>query len=408
MDWLIKLLQKLGEGFSGIWQSSAFGSYAPDYNLIGSIIMVAVGLILYVLALKFKFEPLLLMPIATGCILVNLPVPQALSSTWIGGSEGFLNIIYHTLTKTEILPLLMFFCLGALTDFGPLLARPITFMLGAAAQFGVIIAMFLAITVFGAANHSFFGFSFDMKAAAAIGIIGGADGPTAIFLAQRLAPELLGAIAVAAYSYMSLVPLILPPVIRALTTTKERRVRMDVVKPVSQTTKIIFPIACTLVCATLLPSAISLIGLLMAGNLFRESGIVERLTKTLQNEFVNIVTIFLGLSVGFTMNAKDFLQARTIAIIALGFVAFAFSAAGGVLLGKLMYRLSGGKINPMIGAAGVSAVPMSARTVQIEGQKEDPGNFLIMAAMGPNVAGVIGTAVAAGALLALLGGKPIP
>lgn len=393
------------EGFKGIWQSSAFGTYASDFNLIGSIIMVAVGLILYVLALKFKFEPLLLLPIATGCILVNLPVPEALASTSIGGKEGLLYIIYTTLTKTEILPLLMFFCLGALTDFGPLLARPITFMLGAAAQFGVIIAMFLSITVFGKANEGIFGFFFNMKDAAAIGIIGGADGPTAIFLAQRLAPQLLGAIAVAAYSYMSLVPLILPPVIRALTTTKERRVRMDVVKPVSQTTKIIFPIACTIVCATLLPSAISLIGLLMAGNLFRESGVVERLTKTLQNEFVNIVTIFLGLSVGFTMNAKDFLQPRTIAIIALGFVAFAFSAAGGVLLGKLMYKLSGGKINPMIGAAGVSAVPMSARTVQIEGQKEDPGNFLIMAAMGPNVAGVIGTAVAAGALLALLGGK---
>ncbi|MBP7732788.1 MAG: sodium ion-translocating decarboxylase subunit beta [Caldisericia bacterium] len=395
------------EGFKGIWQSSAFGTYPPGYNLIGCIIMVAIGLLLYLLAIKFKFEPLLLLPIATGCILVNLPVPETLTSTWIGGSEGFLTIIYNTLTKTELLPVIMFFCLGALTDFGPLLARPTTFILGAAAQFGVIIAMFLSITVFGVANHSLFGFSFDMKAAAAIGIIGGADGPTAIFLAQRLAPDLLGAIAVAAYSYMSLVPLILPPVIRALTTTEERKVRMDIVKPVSQTTKIIFPIACTIICGILLPSAISLIGLLMAGNLIRESGVVERLSKTLQNEFVNIVTILLGLSVGSTMKAADFLQWKTIAIIVLGFIAFAFSAAGGVLLGKLMYKLSGGKINPMIGAAGVSAVPMAARTVQIEGQKEDPGNFLIMAAMGPNVAGVIGTAVAAGALLAMLSGKPL-
>jgi oxaloacetate decarboxylase beta subunit len=383
------------EGFKGILNASAFGAYPPGYDIWGRVIMVCIGLVLYLLALRFKFEPLLLLPIATGCILVNLPVPQSMASTWIGGNEGFLAIIYNTLTKTEMLPIIMFFCLGALTDFGPLLARPITFMLGAAAQFGVIIAMFLAITVFG----------FSKEAAAAIGIIGGADGPTAIFLAQKMAPDLLGAIAVAAYSYMSLVPMILPPVIRALTTTKERRVRMDVVKPVSQTTKIIFPIACMIVCAIILPSAISLIGLLMAGNLIRESGVVERLSKTLQNEFVNIVTIFLGLSVGFTMKATEFLQARTLAIIALGFIAFAFSAAGGVLMGKLMYRLSGGKINPMIGAAGVSAVPMSARTVQTEGQKEDPGNFLIMAAMGPNVAGVIGTAVAAGALLALLGGK---
>lgn len=395
------------EGFKGIIDASAFGAYPPGYDLWGRVIMVAVGLILYLLALKFKFEPLLLLPIATGCILVNLPVPLSMSSTWIGGNEGFLNIIYTTLTKTELLPVIMFFCLGALTDFGPLLARPITFMLGAAAQFGVIIAMFLAITVFGVANEAIFHFSFSIKDAAAIGIIGGADGPTAIFLAQKMAPQLLGAIAVAAYSYMSLVPLILPPVIRALTTAQERRVRMDVVKPVSRTTKIIFPIACTIVCAVILPSAISLIGLLMAGNLIRESGVVERLSKTLQNEFVNIVTIFLGLSVGFTMNATEFLQPRTLAIIALGFIAFGFSAAGGVLLGKLMYRLSGGKINPMIGAAGVSAVPMSARTVQVEGQKEDPGNFLIMAAMGPNVAGVIGTAVAAGALLAMLSGRPL-
>lgn len=395
------------DALKGILDASAFGTYPQGYNLVGNIIMVAVGIILYILALKFKFEPLLLIPIATGCILVNLPVPAVVADTWIGGPNGFLGIIYNTLTKTEILPVIMFFCLGALTDFGPLLTRPITFMLGAAAQFGVIIAMFLAITVFGVANEAIFHFSFNINQAAAIGIIGGADGPTAIFLAQRLAPKLVGAIAVAAYSYMSLVPLILPPVIRALTTTKERRVRMDMVKPVSQTTKIIFPIACTIVCAIVLPSAIPLIGLLMAGNFIRECGVVERLSKTLQNDFVNIVTILLGLSVGSTMAAKDFLQPQTLAIIALGFIAFGFSAAGGVLLGKLMYKLSGGKINPMIGAAGVSAVPMSARTVQVEGQKEDPGNFLIMAAMGPNVAGVIGTAVAAGALLAMLSGKPL-
>ncbi|MCE5176863.1 MAG: sodium ion-translocating decarboxylase subunit beta [Caldisericales bacterium] len=376
-------------GLKGIFDTSGLPLFLPSW---GNWIMIVVGLILIVLAVKFKFEPLLLIPISLGCILVNIPLPKELASAWIGQpGVGFLSIIYDAITKTEITPIIMFLCLGALTDFSPLLERPITFLLGAAAQFGVFVAIFLALTL-----------GFNIKEAAAIGIIGGADGPTAIFIAQKMAPQILGAIAVSAYSYMSLVPLILPPVIRCMTTKKERTTRMELAKPVSKTTKMLFPIVVTLVVGILLPSSVQLIGMLMAGNFIKECGLVERLSNTLQNELVNINTVFLGLTVGSTMAAQQFLTPATLKIILLGFLAFAFSAAGGVALGKLMYLLSGGKINPMIGAAGVSAVPMSARTVQKEGQREDPGNFLLMPAMGPNVAGVLGTAVAAAALIALL------
>jgi carboxybiotin decarboxylase len=369
-------------GFMGVINSSGFVAFSR-----GNVIMILVGLVLLFLAIKFKFEPLLLIPIAIGCILVNLP----LSTIGITGHEiGFLGQIFNALTATEILPIIMFLCLGALTDFTPLLARPVTFILGAAAQFGVFMALFLAI-----------GFGFSPQESAAIAIIGGADGPTSIFLATKMAPQLIGAISVAAYSYMSLVPIILPPIIRALTTEKERKIRMETPKPVSKTTKILFPIVVAIIVGLILPSAIPLIGMLMAGNLIRESGVVERLSKTLQNELVNMATVFLGLTVGSTMVAGDFLTPATLKIILLGLIAFAFGAAGGTLMGKLMCKLSGGKINPMIGAAGVSAVPMSARTVQIEGQKYDKGNYLLMSAMGPNVAGVIGTAVAAGVFLAL-------
>lgn len=379
-------------GLRGIWEASGLSLFSQANIYWGNWVMLGVGVLLLVLALKFKFEPLLLIPIALGCILVNIPIPGGLMESWIGHQEyGFLAIVYNALTKTEIAPIIMFICLGALTDFGPLLERPVTFLLGAAAQFGVFVAIMLALTL-----------GFNMNQAAAIGIIGGADGPTAIFIAMKKAPEILGAIAVSAYSYMSLVPIILPPVIRALTTKKERTTRMEMVRPVSKTTKIIFPIVVTFVVGFVLPSSVQLIGMLMAGNFIKECGLVERLSGALQNELVNINTIFLGLTVGSTMAASQFISLSTLKIITLGFLAFAFSAAGGVMIGKLMYVLSGGKINPMIGAAGVSAVPMSARTVQIEGQKEDPGNFLLMPAMGPNVAGVLGTAVAAAALIALL------
>ena len=370
------------DGLFGVFSNSGFTAITT-----GNIIMIVVGFILLFLAIKYKFEPLLLIPIAMGCILVNLP----LSTIGMNGSEvGFLGVIFQALTSTEILPIIMFLCLGALTDFTPLLARPVTFILGAAAQFGVFMALFLAI-----------GFGFSPQESAAIAIIGGADGPTSIFLATKMAPNLLGAISVAAYSYMSLVPMILPPVIRALTPEKERRIRMEMPKPVSRTTKILFPIVVAVIVGFILPSSIPLIGMLMTGNLIRESGVVERLSKALQNEICNIATIFLGLTVGCTMVAGDFLTPNTLKIILLGLIAFAFGAAGGTLMGRLMCKLSGGKINPMIGAAGVSAVPMSARTVQIEGQRYDKGSHLLMSAMGPNVAGVIGTAVAAGVFIAL-------
>ncbi|HHX25660.1 MAG TPA: sodium ion-translocating decarboxylase subunit beta [Firmicutes bacterium] len=352
----------------------------------GNLIMIGVAIVLLYLAISKGFEPLLLLPIAFGCLLANIP------GAGISDEGGLLYYFYTYGLETEILPCLIFMGIGALTDFGPLLARPVTFLLGAAAQFGVFFAMFLADAL-----------GFGIREAASIAIIGGADGPTAIYLAVKLAPHLLGAVAVAAYSYMSLVPLIQPPVIRLLTTQKERETVMEDPRPVSQTTKILFPIVTTLVGCLLLPDTTPLIGCLMLGNLLRESGVTDRLFNTAQGEMVNIVTILLTIAVGGTMGADTFLTVATLKILALGAVAFAVSTAGGVLLGKLFYVLSGGKINPIIGAAGVSAVPMAARVCQVEGQRANPENFLLMHAMGPNVAGVIGTAVAAGCFLTLLG-----
>lgn len=351
---------------------------------IGNIIMILVGLVLMYLAIKKGFEPLLLLPIAFGAILANLP------ATGIMGEHGLLRYFFYGV-EHEIFPPLIFLGVGAMTDFGPLLANPKTILLGAAAQAGVFVALIGA---------GMLGFS--IQEAGAIGIIGGADGPTAIYLAMKMAPHLLGAIAVAAYTYMSLVPIILPPAIRLLTTKKERQTVMAQLRPVSKREKIIFPIVCTIVIVLLLPPLAPLIGMLMLGNLMRECGVVERLSKTAANELINIVTILLALSVGATMDAASFLTVQTIEIIILGAIAFFFGAVGGVLLGKVMYWFSGGKVNPMIGAAGVSAVPMAARVVQKMGQEENPSNFLLMHAMGPNVAGVIGTATAAGVMIALL------
>ncbi|MGE5485440.1 MAG: sodium ion-translocating decarboxylase subunit beta [Ignavibacteriales bacterium] len=350
----------------------------------GNVVMLGVGCVLLYLAIAKGFEPLLLLPIGFGCVVANLPM------TGIMNPGGLFHFLYYGV-EHEIFPPLIFLGVGAMTDFGPLLANPSTLLLGAAAQLGVFIALLGA---------KFLGFT--LKEAGSIGIIGGADGPTAIYTTMKLAPHLLGPIAVAAYSYMSLVPLIQPPIMLALTTKKERTVVMEQLRPVSKAERIIFPVVVAIVVSLLLPMVAPLIAMLMLGNLFRECGVVDRLSKTAQNELINIVTIFLATSVGATMSAESFLNIKTIEIIALGLVAFASGTAGGVLLGKLMYYLSGGKVNPLIGSAGVSAVPMAARVSQVVGQRENPGNFLLMHAMGPNVAGVIGTAVAAGTMLALL------
>jgi oxaloacetate decarboxylase beta subunit len=335
----------------------------------------------------------LLLPIGFGAILSNIPVAG------IGGPEGLLGYIYSVGIETGIFPLLIFMGVGALTDFGALIAMPMTLFLGAAAQFGIF------VTLIGALALNFIpGFGFSLADASAIAIIGGADGPTAIFLASRLAPELLGAIAVSAYSYMALVPIIQPPIMKLLTTKKMRRVVMEQLRPVSKTERIIFPIAVTIVCVLMLPDAAPLIGMLMLGNLFRESGVVGRLNDTAQNALINIVTIFLGVTVGATASAENFLTFQTISIVVLGLLAFCVGTAGGTIFGVIMYYLSGGKVNPLIGSAGVSAVPMAARVSQVVGQRENPKNFLLMHAMGPNVAGVIGSAVAAGVLLSLFKG----
>lgn len=346
-------------------------------------VMIAVGCILLYLAIVKKFEPLLLLPIGFGAILVNLPL------TGLMAEGGLLNYFYFGV-KTAIFPPLIFLGIGAMTDFGPVLSKPQTFLLGAAAQLGIFLTLL---------GSKLLGFTF--AEASSIGIIGGADGPTAIYVTSLLADHLLGPIAVAAYTYMALVPIIQPPIIKLLTTKKERMIVMSEVKPVPQRIKILFPIVMTIFASLIVPPAAPLIGMLMLGNLLREAGVVDRLSKTAQNELINIVTIFLALSVGSKMSAEEFLTVRTIMIIVMGCVAFAFGTAGGVLLGKLMCVLSKGKINPMIGAAGVSAVPMAARVVQKVGQEENPSNFLLMNAMGPNVAGVIGSAVAAGILIAL-------
>ncbi len=363
-----------------ILQSTAFSVVTWQ-----ELLMIAVGSLLVYLGIAKKYEPLLLVPIGFGAILSNIPLAD------LTAEGGLLHYFYFGVDK-GIFPPLIFLGVGAMTDFGPLLAKPNTFLLGAAAQFGIF------GTLLGARA---LGFSF--AEAASIAIIGGADGPTAIYLTSQLASHLLGPIAVAAYSYMALVPVIQPPIIRLLTTKNERVVVMSDVKPVSQRVKIIFPIATTIVIALFVPAATPLVGMLMLGNLFREAGVVERLSKTAQNELINIVTILLGVSVGSKMSAGEFLTVDTLFIIALGLIAFSIGTASGILLGKVMYLLSGKKINPMIGAAGVSAVPMAARVVQKVGQEENPRNFLLMNAMGPNVAGVIGSAVAAGVLLSLAG-----
>lgn len=351
----------------------------------GNVIMMAASLLLVYLAVFRNFEPLLLLPIGFGAFLANLPMSNLV------GHDGLLTQIYNVGVNTEVLPTLMFMVIGALTDFGPLLANPSTFLLGAAAQFGVFAALLIAVAL-----------GFSIQEAGAIGIIGGADGPTAIFTASKLAPHLLGPIAVAAYTYMSLVPLIQPPIMRLMTTKKERATVMKQLRPVNKRERIVFPIAISIVTALLLPQAIALIGTMMLGNIIRESGVTERLSKTLQNEMCNIVTILLAASVGATMEAGNFLSLSTLKIVGLGLVAFAFSTFGGMLLGKLFYLLSGGRVNPLIGSAGVSAVPMAARVSQVEGQRANPSNFLLMHAMGPNVAGVLGTAMAAGLLISLL------
>lgn len=350
----------------------------------GNLLMLLISFILLYLAIAKDFEPLLLMPIAFGCLIVNLPLSGIIDE------GGFLYYIMFGI-RHEIYPIIIFMGIGALTDFGPLLANPVTFLLGAAAQLGVFVAVIGAM---------FMGFT--IQEAAGIGIIGGADGPTAIYLCAKLAPAILPAVAVAAYSYMSLVPLIQPPVIKLLTTKKDRGIKMEQLRPVSRTERILFPIISTIACGLVLPAAVPLIGMLMFGNLLRECGCTDRLSQAAQNEVLNATTIFLGISVGGTMNADTFLTMATIKIILLGLIAFIFSTAGGVIFGQVMKVMSGGKINPVIGAAGVSAVPMAARVCQKVVQKEFPGSYVLMHAMGPNVAGVIGTAVAAGAMLTLL------
>jgi len=363
-------------------------------------LMLLISWILIYLAIKKKYEPLLLLPIAFGMMLANLPFAGLTAEPqyeMVNGQMelkqvgGLLYYLYQGV-KLGIYPPLIFLGIGAMTDFGPLIANPSSLLLGAAAQLGIFAAFFLARLL-----------GFDPRAAASIGIIGGADGPTAIFLTTRLKPELLGPIAIAAYSYMALIPMIQPPIMRALTTKKERQVMMEQLRPVSKLEKILFPIVVTVVGSLLVPSAAPLLGMLMLGNLFRESFVVDRLSNTAQNELINIITIFLGVTVGSTATAERFLSPDTLKIIALGLVAFAFSTAGGVLFGKIMYWATKGKVNPLIGSAGVSAVPMAARVSQVVGQKENPSNFLLMHAMGPNVAGVIGSAIAAGVLLNLFG-----
>jgi carboxybiotin decarboxylase len=364
------------------------------YHLtIGQGVMIGVSLLLLWLAVARRFEPLLLLPIGFGGLLANVPLAG------IAGVDGFLGILYAVGLQTGLFPLLIFIGVGALTDFGPLLANPRTAFLGAAAQFGIFATVLGAL----AASDLFPAVSFTLRDAAAIGIIGGADGPTAIFLSARLAPELLGAIAVAAYSYMALVPIIQPPIMKLLTSEAERRIEMRQLRDVGRRERIFFPILTVLLCVLLLPGATPLVGALMFGNLLRESGVVDRLAHTAQHELINIVTILLGLAVGSRLQASLFLRAETLGILALGLVAFGIGTAGGVLLAKLMNRLSADPINPLIGAAGVSAVPMSARVVSRVGVEANPDNVLLMHAMGPNVAGVIGSAVAAGVFLTLLG-----
>ncbi|MFA6928960.1 MAG: sodium ion-translocating decarboxylase subunit beta [Lentisphaeria bacterium] len=384
----------------GLWHSTGICNFIEMSRLewtlgVGRIIMIVVGLVLVYLAIFKGFEPLLLLPIGFGAVMSNIPLAD------IAGVDGILGILFKGV-DLGLYPLLIFLGVGALTDFGPLIANPKTALLGAAAQIGIFGALIGAVLISAFTPEGFINFS--LKDAASIGIIGGADGPTAIFLASRLSPNLLGSIAVAAYSYMALVPIIFPPIIRAIIPTHERKIRMSQLRKVSKLEKVVFPISITLLCCLLLPDAAPLISMLMLGNLMREAMCVDRLSDTAQNALMNIVTIFLGLSVGSKLSADKFLNFETLGILVLGLCAFAVGTTGGLLLGRLMCKLSGGKINPMIGAAGVSAVPMAARVVNKVGLETDPQNFLLMHAMGPNVSGVIGSAVAAGILLQALAG----
>ena len=363
-----------------VWNDSGFSAFT-----MGHAIMMLVGIILLYLAIGKGFEPLLLSPIAFGCLLANVP------KTGFEDQPGVMQVILYGINH-EIFPPLIFLGVGAMTDFGPLIANPKTLLLGAAAQAGVFVSLLGAMML-----------GFTVQEASAIGIIGGADGPTAIYLAAKMAPNLLGAIAVAAYSYMSLVPLIHPPIMKLCTTEADRKIVMEQLRPVSHFERIVFPVVTTIVISLLLPPVCSLIGMLMLGNLFKEAGCLDRLSDTAQNALMNIVTIMLATGTGLTMKAESFLNYQTILIIVLGLIAFAAGTFAGVVFGKLMCILDGGKTNPLIGSAGVSAVPMAARVSQIVGQKANPANFLLMHAMGPNVAGVIGTAVAAGAMLAMIG-----
>jgi oxaloacetate decarboxylase beta subunit len=432
----------MGSGAEALWQSMGIANIGW-----GEALMMAVGCGLIFLAINKKFEPLLLLPIGFGAFLSNIPVAglaepavghllmegnvdhlaalanllqvpvgevatawkqagpaaQAAATTLaenLGYQAGMLNLFYEVAIATGVAPLLIFMGVGALTDFSALIAMPRTLFLGAAAQFGIFVTLLGALAL-----NLLPGFDFTLADASAIAIIGGADGPTAIFLASRLSPELLGAIAVAAYSYMALVPIIQPPIMRALTTKEERMVEMSQLRPVSKTEKVLFPFAVLGLCMLFLPAAAPLIGMLTFGNLLREAGVVDRLSKAAQNEIINAVTIVLGLSVGSKLQADKFLTVETLGILALGAMAFCVGTAAGVLMGKLMHRLTGGKVNPLIGAAGVSAVPMAARVVNKVGLESNHHNFLLMHAMGPNVAGVIGSAVAAGVLLAVVGGQ---
>ncbi|AEC02386.1 sodium ion-translocating decarboxylase subunit beta [Parasphaerochaeta coccoides] len=370
-----------------MWNSSGFSILSWQ-----SAVMILISGFLMFLAIRRKFEPLLLLPIAFGMLLANLPLTGLMEgSDSLGEPGGLLYYLYQGV-KLGIYPSLIFLGVGAMTDFGPLLARPSSLFIGAGAQFGIAVAFIVAIAL-----------GFSPQESASISIIGGADGPTAIFLTTRLAPHLLAPISIAAYSYMALIPLIQPPLMRALTTRKEREIKMKQLRPVSKLEKICFPIVVTTFCILLLPSVAPLIGMLMLGNLFKESGVADRLSDTVQNALINIVTIFLGLTVGATAVGPQFLQARTLGIITLGLAAFIFSTVGGLLIAKLMCWITKGKINPLIGSAGVSAVPMAARISHIEGQKVKLTNYLLMHAMGPNVAGVIGSAVAAGVLLSIFG-----
>lgn len=373
------------ENLVDLWHSTGLYNITP-----GQVLMTLVGFLLLFLAIKKGFEPLLLLPIGFGAVLSNIPVAG------IAEEGGILHYLYFGI-KSGIFPLLIFMGVGAMTDFGPMLANPKTLLLGAAAQVGIFASLLGALAL-----NIVPGLEFSFKDAAAIAIIGGADGPTAIYVASRLAPDLLGAIAVAAYSYMALVPLIQPPIMRALTTEEERKIEMQQMRAVSKTEKIIFPLMLILLTALLLPSAAPLVGMFALGNLMNTCGVVERLSQTAQNELINIVTIFLGLSVGSKLSADAFLQVKTLGILALGAAAFAMGTAGGVIMAKIMNKFSSTPINPLIGAAGVSAVPMAARVANKLGLESNPHNFLLMHAMGPNVAGVIGSAVAAGVLLSLV------